>query len=177
MRKLRYEGLRSLSTAAALATALSATAWAHHSRGNFDLENVKPALGDQPSTQAAIGSAIRQSPRCADAAVPSVLAISRQARGSGRSGVGGAHVDLGSESWKAIRVGPTGWELSNGPPVKFRRSPGMLPLPIPAVGGDIEMLREFVNVGDDDDFRLLIAFILAALRPSGPYPILVSLGE
>ena len=53
----------------------------------------------------------------------------------------------------------------------------MLPLPVPAVGGNIEMLREFVNVESDNDFRLLVAFMLAALRPTGPFPVLVLLGE
>ena len=45
MRNLRNKGLRSLSAAAAIATALCATAWAHHSRGNFDLENVTELQG------------------------------------------------------------------------------------------------------------------------------------
>ena len=86
-------------------------------------------------------------------------------------------VDLGSDSWKAIRVTADGWEIDHHPPVKFRRAPGMLPLPVPAVRGDIEMLREFVNVETDGDFRLLVAFMLAALRPTGPFPVLVLLGE
>ncbi len=86
-------------------------------------------------------------------------------------------IDLGSESWKAIRVTADGWEIDHHPPVKFRRAPGMLPLPVPAVGGDIDMLREFVNVGSDNDFRLLVAWILAGLRPTGPFPALVLIGE
>ncbi|MCH7490756.1 MAG: hypothetical protein IID05_08670 [Gemmatimonadetes bacterium] len=86
-------------------------------------------------------------------------------------------IDLGSNSWKAIRVTADGWKIDHHPPVKFRRAPGMLPLPVPAVGGDIDMLREFVNIESEDDFRLLVAFMLAALRPTGPFPILVLLGE
>ena len=86
-------------------------------------------------------------------------------------------IDLGSESWKGIRVTADGWKIDHHPPVKFRRAPGMLPLPFPTVGGDIDMLREFVNVETDDDFRLLVSFMLAALRPAGPFPVLVLLGE
>ncbi len=90
---------------------------------------------------------------------------------------GDLFIDLGSESWKAIRVTADGWEIDHHPPVKFRRAPGMLPLPVPAVGGDIDILREFVNIESEGDFRLLVAFMLAALRPTGPFPVLVLLGE
>ncbi len=86
-------------------------------------------------------------------------------------------IDLGSESWKAVRVTADSWKIDYHPPVKFRRAPGMSPLPVPAVGGDIDMLREFVNVESENDFRLLVAFMLAALRPAGPFPVLVLLGE
>ncbi len=80
---------------------------------------------------------------------------------------GDLFIDLGSESWKAIRVTADGWEIDHHPAVKFRRAPGMLPLPVPAVGGDIDMLREFVNIESESDFRLLVAFMLAALRCDG----------
>ncbi len=39
------KSLRSLSTATTLAFCLCASAWAHHSRGNFDLENVTELQG------------------------------------------------------------------------------------------------------------------------------------
>lgn len=62
--------------------------------------------------------------------------------------------------------------------------PGSLPpfdwfegLPRPVRGGSIAELREFVNVKDDLDFALVVAWILAAMRPRGPYPILVFHGE
>ena len=48
----------------------------------------------------------------------------------------------------------------------------MLPLPLPVLGGSIEDLRHFVNVPNDDAFVLTVAFILAAMRAVGPYPVL-----
>jgi len=47
---------------------------------------------------------------------------------------------------------------------------------MPSRGGSIELLRSYVNV-TDDDFRLLVVWMAAALRPVGPYPILVLYGE
>jgi hypothetical protein len=61
--------------------------------------------------------------------------------------------------------------------VRFRRSPGMLPLRVPERGGSIEALRPFLNVSSHNDFVLVVAWLLAALRPRGPYPLLAISGE
>jgi hypothetical protein len=61
--------------------------------------------------------------------------------------------------------------------VRFRRSPGMLPQPIPERGESIEALRSFLNLSNQNDFVLVVAWLLAALRSGGPYPLLVILGE
>jgi hypothetical protein len=63
------------------------------------------------------------------------------------------------------------------PPVKFRRTRGMLPLPTPVSGGSLSDLRPFVNIGSEEDWRLLTSWLIAALRPTGPYPVLVVHGE
>jgi hypothetical protein len=44
-------------------------------------------------------------------------------------------------------------------------------------GGSLQALRPFVNVANDDDFRLVIAWIFKAMFPIGPTPILVVIGE
>ncbi|HEY2345415.1 MAG TPA: hypothetical protein VGH80_05955 [Xanthomonadaceae bacterium] len=60
-------------------------------------------------------------------------------------------------------------------PVRFRRTSGMLALP--KVGTpDFGRLWRYLNVREDH--RPLVAgFMLAALRPSGPYPLLILEGE
>ncbi len=63
------------------------------------------------------------------------------------------------------------------PPVRFRRSAGMQPLPMPERGGSIDALRAFLNVKSDEDFVLVVAWMLAVLRDRGPYPLLVLSGE
>ena len=38
-------------------------------------------------------------------------------------------------------------------------------------------MRDFINVKADEDFILVIAWLLAALRDTGPYPVLTVIGE
>ena len=54
---------------------------------------------------------------------------------------GRLYLDLADEHWRAVAIGPDGWRVLGCPPVRFRRSPGMLPLPVPERGGSIEALR------------------------------------
>jgi hypothetical protein len=41
----------------------------------------------------------------------------------------------------------------------------------------VDGLRQFVNVADDNAWRLLVAWLVQALRPRGPYPVLCLSGE
>ena len=66
--------------------------------------------------------------------------------------------------------------MDNPSTVHFQRPDGHLPLPIPSRGGAIDLLRPYVNLADSD-FRLLIVWMAAALRPVGPYPVLVLSGQ
>jgi hypothetical protein len=90
---------------------------------------------------------------------------------------GDLYLDLGDREWNAIRVTGAGWQVVESPPVRFRRTHGMQALPIPERGTSIDALRPFLNIKDASDFTLVVAFILAALRDRGPYPILVLNGE
>ncbi len=87
------------------------------------------------------------------------------------------YLDLANESWEAVAITPDGWQVVQRPPVKFRRTSAMAPLPRPEKGGSIEELRPFVNVGSDEDWRLLVAFLVSTFRPTGPYPVLVVNGQ
>jgi hypothetical protein len=90
---------------------------------------------------------------------------------------GHIYLDLADEQWCAVDIGPDGWRVIGCPPVRFRRPAGMLPLPVPQQGGSIECLNSFLNLASRDDFVLIVASLLAALRPGGPYPLLAISGE
>jgi hypothetical protein len=85
---------------------------------------------------------------------------------------GHIYLDLADECWRAVEIGPKGWRVIGSPPVRFRRAPGMLPLPPPQGGGSIEELASFLNVRNRDDLVLVVAWLLATLRAGGPYPVL-----
>ena len=90
---------------------------------------------------------------------------------------GRIYLDLADEHWRAVEIDPEGWQVITAPLVRFRRAAGMLPLPIPARGGSIEALAPFLNLPDRSDFVLVVAWLLAALRHGGPYPVLAVSGE
>jgi hypothetical protein len=87
------------------------------------------------------------------------------------------YLDLGDATWRAVEIDTTGWRVIENPPVRFRRAAGMKPLPMPVPGGSVEKLRSFLNVQSDNDFVLVVAWALAALRNRGPYPVIVLSGE
>jgi Toprim-like len=88
------------------------------------------------------------------------------------------YIDLADRDWRAIEIDQSGWRIVNNPPVYFRRSSGMKPLPEPVTGGSLNHdLRPLLNVKTDHEFVLNVAWLLAALRPCGPYPIEALTGE
>jgi hypothetical protein len=89
---------------------------------------------------------------------------------------GRVYVDLAGAKWQVVEITGFGWRVTTDPPVRFIRTPEMLPLPVPEAGGSIETLRSFINVRDDDDFVLLVGWLLHALRNSRPHPPLVLSG-
>src|SRR6187399_3486092 len=90
---------------------------------------------------------------------------------------GRIYLDLADEHWRAVAMCADGWRVLGCPPVRFRRSPGLLPLPLPERGGSIEILRPFLNLSSQNDFVLIVAWLLAALRPGGSYALLAISGE
>ena len=89
---------------------------------------------------------------------------------------GKIYLDLANQNWESVEIATDGWRTISDPPVKFRQVKGMLPIPNPVAGSDIGSLRRFVNVSDGD-WPLLLAWLVAALRHVGPYPVLVLNGE
>jgi putative DNA primase/helicase len=87
------------------------------------------------------------------------------------------YLDLCDAHWRAVEITAAGWSVIQKPPLKLLRSSSMRPLPPPEPGGLIEELRRFVNMRSDDDFIMVVAWLVAALRDRGPYPVLAVNGE
>lgn len=88
------------------------------------------------------------------------------------------YVDLCDDGWRVVEIDRAGWRVISSAecPVRFLRRKGMLPLPTPESGGSISDLRGFINVSDAE-FPLVLAWLVAALKPEGPYPILCFTAE
>ncbi len=88
-------------------------------------------------------------------------------------------IDLGDRDWSVVVVDANGWRVgdSRESSIRFRRASGMRPLPMPERGGSLQELRRLINIGDDEQWALLLGWLVSALRPIGPYPVLAVHGR
>jgi hypothetical protein len=129
------------------------------------------ANDDAPPSSSALTDALAVlASHAADAApVPVFLRVAPHA--------GGVVVDLGTVDGRCVLVDGAGWRVAASSPVLFRRTALTAPLPDPVPSRDgLAALRELLNVSDDG-FRLLVGWLVAALMPELPHPILTLLGE
>jgi hypothetical protein len=89
---------------------------------------------------------------------------------------GKLYLDLCDRAWRAVEIDAEGWRIVDRPPPRFYRTRGSRPLPAPERGGSLDELLPFLNV-DHRGWTLIKSFLVAALRPSVPCPILVAKGE
>lgn len=88
----------------------------------------------------------------------------------------GVVMDLGTADGSCVIVTAGGWRIEASSPVVFRRGAG-LSLPVPQRDSDgLSRLRALVNASEDQ-FRLGVAWLTAALIPGIPHPILLPRGE
>lgn len=91
---------------------------------------------------------------------------------------GALFLDLGNERHEVVEIRKDGWRVRDDQNiVKFRRPPGMAPLPYPREGGSIYILRKYVNLQNPDDWPVYVGFIIMCFHPTGPFPILSLTGE
>ena len=85
---------------------------------------------------------------------------------------GGIVLDLGDAAGRAVMIRPGGWEVVSTSPVLFRRTALTGALPEPERGGDLAELRELLNIGDEQ-WDLLVGWMVASLLPEPPHPIML----
>ena len=90
---------------------------------------------------------------------------------------GRIYLDLADRAWRAVEIGPDGWQVIGSPPVRFRRPAGMLPLPLPQRGGSLEHLARCSICRAETTSSWWSRGCWRALRPGGPYPLLAVAGE
>ena len=90
---------------------------------------------------------------------------------------GKLYLDLCDSGWRVVEVDISGWRVLDKHDAPFIRSRAMIELPTPEGGYAVDEMRRFVNVAGDDDFVLMISWLLAGFRPDGPYPVACIGGE
>ncbi len=87
-------------------------------------------------------------------------------------------LDLADPGHRGIVISPGGWELVEDPPIRFWRPEGMLALPVPSGGGDLdELLTDVMQPLEESSLVLLEAWLLGCLMMSGSKPVLMLCGE
>lgn len=85
-------------------------------------------------------------------------------------------IDLGRSDGAIIRIDSHGWRREPKASYKFLRGSGFTLLPDPMEGGNFAQLRDFLGL-NEQNYLLFIGFLINALKPTGPYFILLVEGE
>ena len=89
---------------------------------------------------------------------------------------GALWLDLGDDTGELVKITPEGWQIVGEAPVLHRRTALTAALPRPATEGDLSALRVLLNLAPAD-WPVLMAFLVCALMPNMPHPILLLTGE
>lgn len=87
------------------------------------------------------------------------------------------YIDLCNDKWEAIEIKKDGWNITSKPPVHFKRSNIMKEIDRPSRNGNIDDLRSLINYDNENDYKLIIAWLLSTLKENNPFPILNIQGE
>jgi hypothetical protein len=144
----------------------------------YGTKNMMPTRGGNCALRPAAASdaAVREAVGALDA-----MALRAERREAARPRVcfgsnGDVWLDLGDDSWRAVRITREGWTVEERADVPLIRPAGLLALPTPE-GGTVGLLHRFFGRGGADAFMLTTAWQIAALYPRGPYPVLALDGE
>lgn len=87
-------------------------------------------------------------------------------------------LDLCDARHRCVRIDAQGWTVTSPPKtLAFRRPRNQAALPEPEQGGSLDDLHALLGLWRPEDRVLVAGWLLSALRPRGPYFILVLHGE
>lgn len=91
---------------------------------------------------------------------------------------GKIYLDLCNERWQCVEISKEGYQVIPIPEtVFFIRHKDALPLPSPEANGRLDDLRQLVNVKNESDLILTASWLIGAMIPDIPYPILSLTGS
>ncbi len=98
------------------------------------------------------------------------------------------YVDLADEKWRVVEISQDGWKILDKSPVNFIRFKNTLPLPEPKRNtnsksdnpierDEMKELRKLFNLEKEEDFYVILGFLLNVLSPLEGYIGLALIGE
>ena len=84
---------------------------------------------------------------------------------------GRAYLDLADPEGNVVETSEAGWRVTQDPPVRFLKTKGMLALPVPVAGGNLEPLRLLLGL-PENQWRLIAGWLVFSLIPQWSKPIL-----
>jgi len=85
--------------------------------------------------------------------------------------------DLSDDNWRAVRIDTSGWEIIEHPPILFRRYSHQSAQVEPTKSGNAEDLLGFLNLKDEKQKLLLLAYTGSCFIPDIPHPVSQVYGE
>ena len=87
-------------------------------------------------------------------------------------------LDLADSESRCVEISKQGWEPQDAATHAFQRGSDTGQLPAPAAPNDhtLESLRALLNIPSGAPFTRTLVWLTAAMRPEGPYPILILRG-
>ena len=86
-------------------------------------------------------------------------------------------LDLANPECEFVEISPTGWKTTAGTGALLQTSRSTLSLPAPTApspdSNPLETLRSCLNLSSRADWLRCLAWLLAALHPDGPFPVLI----
>ncbi len=123
-------------------------------------------------------NAYRDNPKSAPKQRPTTHADASERRVS--AGQNSILFNLGNATGDTMELMPGGWKIASDPARAARRSRTVAGLPYPdepsALPVNFTGFRNLLNLRDQEDWDRCLCWLLAALRPEGPYPILAITG-
>jgi hypothetical protein len=90
---------------------------------------------------------------------------------------GNLYIDLLNNEREVVVISKNSVDVKRKYSVKFHRPPNLLPLPHPDLRGSFKELKKAIAFPNVNAFRMISAWLLGAVHPTGPYPPLILLGS
>jgi hypothetical protein len=84
--------------------------------------------------------------------------------------------DLANETWQAVKISKTGWEIVDKPPILFKRYSHNRSQIIPTKEGDVRKFLDYINIVNPEHRLLLMVFLVSCFVPDFPHVMLVAFG-